>query len=111
MNKDLETELEKYPYLKSYVKAFINDEEDTTEFIPSLIYFFKKICVDHELDEAELFEWDEETTQDFYSWGHNSRWANTFWAFLVENFDHCIEVAIWLAKVYGDKDIYEGNER
>ena len=102
MNK----ELDKYPHLKSYVESYKKGECEPSQ-ISSLAYFFKRMCHDHDLDEQELFGWDDEIAEDFYSWGHNSRWANTFEWFLAENLDFCIDIAIELVKEYGDREIYD----
>lgn len=98
--------LDKYPYLKSYVESYKRGE-CKAGCITDLTYFFKKFCINYDLDEAELFGWDEDMAEDFNSWGHNSRWANVFEPFLAENLDDCLNIAVVLVEEYGDRDIFE----
>ena len=102
-------ELNKFPHLKSYVEEYIknNGLPDQPGYISSLVYFFKRKCLDNNLSEEALFGWDEETAEDFYSWGSNSRWANTFDSCLSTHFSEYLDTAIMLAKAYGYNDIYE----
>lgn len=59
-----------------------------------------------ETEDGETFtlNWDE----DFWSWGHNSRWANTFASWVNDNFNDMVDTAIDIACEYGDD--YESEE-
>lgn len=100
-----EIELGKYPYFKSYVESYKNGE-CANLCITQLAYFFKRMCLDNNLDEQELFNWDNDVAEDFYSWGSNSRWANTFEWWLSENLDTAVKIGLELCAEYGDRDIY-----
>lgn len=103
MNKDLD----KFPVLKKAVEHFKEtggrSEEDGC--IPNFVYFFKQMNFRFDQDPDEMFGWDSETKEDFWSWGHNSRWAHTACMWIDDNFEECIEKAIELAKEYGDLDL------
>lgn len=63
--------------------------------------YIKDECLE---DDEDIMDWDE----DFWSWGHNSRWANTFALWVDENFSDMVDSAIELAEEYGDE--YETDE-
>ena len=99
--------LKQFPFLESYVKSYIENEgmPEETGHICKLTYFFKRMDIEHELDLQFLFDWDDETAEDFYSWGHNSRCANTFEGQMEGCLEDYVDVAIDLAKEYGDIDL------
>ena len=109
--KDQEETLEQYPNLNKYVNSFIENEgyPEETGHISNLVYFFKRMCIDNNLNEEELFQWTKEEADDFYTWGHNSRWANMFAYYLECNFNKCISIALALAKRYGDINLGKEN--
>lgn len=99
--------LKQFPFLESYVKSYIENEGTAENIgcICRLTYFFKRMDIEHELDMQSLFDWDDDTTEDFYSWGHNSRWANTFEGQMEGCLEDYVDVAIDLAETYGDIDL------
>ena len=99
--------LKQYPFLESYVKSYIENEgiPENISCICRLTYFFKRMDIEHELDMQSLFDWDDDTTEDFYSWGHNSRWANTFEGQMGGYLEDYVDVALSLAETYGDIDL------
>lgn len=99
--------LKQFPFLESYVKSYIENEGTAEKIgcICRLTYFFKRMDIEHELDMQSLFDWDDDTTEDFYSWGHNSRWANTFEGQMEGCLEDYVDVAIDLAETYGDIDL------
>lgn len=109
LTKEQAQRLAQYQYLNQYVDEYItnNGQSTTVGILSSLTFFFKMMCINNSLDEQQLFDWDEELAQDFYSWGSNSRWANTFDAYLAANFNECVDIALDLVENYGDSDIYE----
>lgn len=109
LTKEQVQRLAQYPYLNQYVNEYIinNGQSKTVGILSALTFFFKMMCINNNLNEMLLFDWDEETAQDFYTWGSNSRWSNTFNAYLATNFNKCIDIALDLVENYGDSDIYE----
>jgi hypothetical protein len=105
--ENLLKELDKYPNLKGAVEHFYdnNGKPEHEGCLPNLIVWIRKVLDIAGEDAAKFFEMSEETAEDFYSWGHNSRWANTFWCFLERHFNWCIGLCIELAERYGDYDI------
>lgn len=103
MNKDLD----KFTVLKKAIEHFKEtggrSEEDGC--IPHFVYFFKQMHFRFGQDPDEMFNWDKETSEDFWSWGHNSRWAHTACMWIEDHLEECIEKAIELAKEYGDLDL------
>jgi hypothetical protein len=81
--------LENYPKLKKCVELFIGLEgnSDRPDQIPDLIYYIK--CM--HMIEPRVFEWDDETTEEFYSWGHNSRYVHVLWPLLINHFNEYID--------------------
>lgn len=107
LNQKIKDQLENYPNLKKYVEHYIetNGEPENEGCISNLVYYFKLQCLNHNLNEAKVFKWDNRTYRDFYSWGHNSRWAHTFDSYLHNNFQDAVEIGINLAEKYGDIDV------
>ena len=107
LDQEIKDQLENYPNLKKYVEHYAetNGEPENEGCISNLVYYFKLQCLNNDLDEEKTFNWDNETSSDFYSWGHNSRWANTFDSYLHNNFQDTVEIGINLAEEYGDIDV------
>lgn len=104
---DQKESLKKYPYLKSYVESYIENEGSADEIgkITKLTYFFKIMFMRHDFNMQALFEWDDDTTEDFFNWGHNSRWANTFEGQMEGFLEGYVDAALYLADTYGDIDL------
>ena len=102
-------ELNKYPNLKKALRFYIDHEGDSEKegHIPLFVYFFKQMYNEHDIDLDALFDWSEEISEDFWSWGHNSRWAHTGSMWIEDHLDECIELALDLANQYGDLVIPE----
>lgn len=101
--KLLESEARKYPNFHTYATHFINDDGDSEDdkFFPKLLVWIRKATDDWPTD----FKMDDETYLEFTSWGHNSRWMNVFWRYMINNIDHVIGVCIELAQKNGDVKI------
>jgi len=99
-------ELDKYPHLTEAVKHYEDTDGDSEHkgCLPNLIVWIRQV-LPLDIDPAEYFEMDDETAEDFYSWGHNSRWNHTFRDVLESDFEFCVRKCIDLAKEYGDYDI------
>lgn len=95
--KSYEEELDQYPDLKeAVIKTFVTKDYPSDQLSPLTVWFRIK-----EEDEGypliENLDWDEETLEDFYSWGSNSRWAFNFEPDLMANPKDYIELAIQIA--------------
>lgn len=112
LTKEQTQALTAYPNLNKYVNSFIknNGYPEVKGCVSNLVYFFKLMCINNNLNEETLFNWDKEIAEDFYTWGSNSRWANTFACCLDAYFNKYIDIAINLAKEYGDIDIDKEEE-
>ena len=63
--------LAKYPELKKVVGTFLHNPYNCSHLTDLTVYI--RLL---RIDEPEFFCWDDYYTEDFYSWGHNSRYAN-----------------------------------
>lgn len=104
--------LEQYPHLKQYVEKFIENDgrPDNPGYLSDLVFYFRCMIEDNGLDEDEVFGWDKNTSEDFYSWGHNSRWANTVDYYICSHFKKCIDIILQLTEDYGDINLYRGEK-
>ena len=74
ISNELQIRIDEYPELARCVRDFIvnNGQNPDPMYLTDLTVYIRNLNV----DEPVLFGWDEETAEDFYSWGHNSRYAN-----------------------------------
>lgn len=109
------SDISKYPNLERYYTHFektkgLSERQDGS--FPNLIIWIR-LNVEPEydgkewIDAAQFFELDEDDTEEFYSWGHNSRWANVFLPFALINLDLVREKCIELAEKRGDPNVEE----
>ena len=106
--------LKQYPKLEAAINEYIklNGRSKTPGHLSDFVYWLRcKIekyfdgdpssitCWPNAEDNENEIDWDE----DFWSWGHNSRWGNTFTIWVAENFNDMVNSAIELAKEYGDE--------
>lgn len=104
----IDNEVVKFPNLHKYLVHFIetNGNCENPEWLPYLIVWIRYATDDCPCSsDGKLFKMDDETYCDFCSWGHNSRWKNVFWDYLVENIDNCVKDCLELAKTKGDIDV------
>lgn len=109
IKRKIRKELRKYKNLNQYALHF--SEYQSTEHPDYLCnltiwfrYTFDKAGI-MDMDLPEFFGWGKERTEDFETWGHNSRWHHSFWGYLVQEFNEALEFAIGLADKYGDVDV------
>lgn len=100
MSKTLE-KIKQYKNLYEYTQNFIT-EDNKGEYLSDLCFWFKLQCLKNDLDEQEVFKWDDHTAEEFYSWGHNSRWANVFEVELASDLEKYLNIALQIAEEYGD---------
>lgn len=91
-----------YKAVKHYWETEGKPEHDLC--LPNLIVWIRQVVPDT-VDIPDYFEMGERVKEDFYSWGHNSRWSNTFWSFLNDHFCWCVALCMDLADEYGDYDV------
>lgn len=92
LSKEIKERLEKYPALKGYVESFIQNggmDPDPT-LLADLTVYIREL----DIDVPSFFDWDYETTEDFDSWGWNSRYANVFEPLLWNNLEEYLSLLI-----------------
>jgi len=96
ISEQTKQELKRYPELERVANSFIGLEGQSEDprFLPDLIVYWRCMKEKYHLKEHRVFDWDEDTAKDFYTWGHNSRYAHTFWAVLADNPDYYISAMI-----------------
>lgn len=101
LSKELKERLEKYPPLKGYVESFIQDggiNPDPT-LLSDLVVYIREL----DIDVPSFFNWDYETTDNFCSWGCNSRYANVFEPLLWTNLEEYLSLLIdWFDEFISD---------
>ena len=92
LSKELKERLEKYPALKGYVESFIHDGgmNPDPELLSDLVVYVREL----DIDVPSFFNWDYETTEDFDSWGWNSRYMNVFEPLLWDNLEEYVSLLI-----------------
>lgn len=86
-----------WKYLDSYVKSFKKNEgcSEQPTLLPYLVIYFRqafeKLGVG-DVDVPEYFNWDDETAEEFFSWGHNSRWNHVFTYMLLQNLKEYVNI-------------------
>ena len=74
--------LNNYPQLKLAVNKYIKcDGHKGCGLLTDLTVYIRRLKV----DEPSLFGWSYFDSEDFYSWGHNSRYANVLEPMLYHN--------------------------
>ena len=107
MRKETLEKLKEYPKLKKYAKHFEKTDGDSeiAGFLPFIVIWFRDLFKEAGINDGQVpieFEMDDDTAEEFWSWGHNSRYANVFEPYLLDNLDFCIDIAL---------QIIDNNER
>lgn len=107
LTKEQKERLKAYPVLEEAVNHFIKyrGEPEEKGCIAHYTYFFKQKYLDNNVDPDEMFGWSNATSEDFWSWGSNSRWANTVACYIQSKFSKCLDIALDLADNYGDLNL------
>lgn len=102
-------DLKKYKNLYKYAKYWLlHKKAEHSNYLPNLIIWFREVLYRAGIDAIpEYFGWNSDMAEDFYLWGHNSRWTHTFCIYLEMKPEEALEYAIDLADEYGDPDIEE----
>lgn len=71
-------ELDTLPDAVETTKFMIeNGARQGTMLLP-LTVWVRQVCDKYNLDVEVICDWDEDTCEEFWSWGHNSRWHQVF---------------------------------
>ena len=103
-------DLSEFPNLERYFNHF-EETDGVPEMqgcLPNLIIWIRLIVEPKDgdwIDPMSFFGLDDEDAEDFYSWGHNSRWKNVFWTFAQSNLKLVKEKCLELAKEHGDPSV------
>lgn len=101
-SQDQLKELDSYPNLKEAIDAsFIKHKWDKTKLSPLTIWY-RLMSEEKDCDLVYALDWNEETEEEFYSWGTNSRWLCVFEQEMFSDQNSYAETALNLAKEYGD---------
>lgn len=107
--KEIKDRLKTFSNLSRYVKRFEKSEggNEKDSYLPYVVIWFRELLdkAGYEGSVPELFGFDEDETEEFYSWGHNSRWNHVFATWLESNMDFALETAFDL--IDGDKSLYD----
>lgn len=100
ISKDLMTRVERHHELHRCVVDFIknNGTNPKPGYLTDLTVFIRNL----DLDEPEFFGWDDEVADDFYSWGHNSRYANVLEPMLYRDLEQHVEYLVDLLDDFED---------
>lgn len=103
--KDLKKHKNLYQYFKYWL---LNQCAEHDRYLPNLVIWFREIFDRAGIDDVpEYLGWDADMAEDFWSWGHNSRWNHTFSVWLECEPEDAMKCAIDLADEHGDPDIEE----
>lgn len=86
----------------------LSDKADSRQCarLPNLIIWFRETLENNDVDVPEYFGWTEEWAEEFYSWGHNSRWANVFASWLEpDDIEEYLEEILDIARTFGDPNV------
>lgn len=86
-----------WKYLNSYVKSYKDNEgyPEHPHYLPMLVIYFRyafdKLGI-NDVEVTDLLDWDEETAEDFLTWGHNSRYSHTFNSMLFDHLEEYVDL-------------------
>ena len=88
-------------HLLKYAKHFekTDGENEVSGYLPCLIIWFRYLFDKAGIDDGQvpmLFGYDEDSdeAEDFWTWGHNSRYAHTFSNWVAADVDAAINVGL-----------------
>ena len=107
INSEIKKQLKDYPNLKKYALHFdkTGGMEEIPGYLPYLVIWFRQLFEKAGIDDGgvpELFGYDEysDEAEDFWSWGHNSRYSNVFCGWLADDMDYTLNLAFDLMEQY-----------
>ena len=107
-------DISKYPNLERYYRHFEETQGKSERHdysLPNFIIWIRFAVEPNDgkewTDVVQFFELDEDDALEFNSWGHNSRWANVFLPFALNNMEFVKGKCIELAERFGDPNVEE----
>ena len=100
ISDELLKRLEKYPVLKKCVIKFGEQFDRSAGRLTDLTVYVRKM----QIDAPEVFNYTDEEAEDFWGWGHNSRYGNVFEPILNERFEDHIWAIIDILDVNNTTD-------
>ena len=100
--------LDGFPNVQKYIKEYIYNEglSNKPMRLPNLIVWFRETLEKNGVDIPYYFDWDDDLCEEFYSWGHNSRWSNVFASWLEpDDIEEHLENILDIAETYGDPNV------
>ena len=104
-------ELKNYKNLRRYALHFDRTEGSAEQggYLPYLVIWFRELFKKANIDDGQvpqLFGYDEDSdeAQDFWTWGHNSRYNHTFCVWLEQDIDYALNLAFDLMEEYNLTD-------
>jgi len=100
-----------YDYYDHYIKT--NGAREHEGCFPNLIIWIREALEENQYEVTSLFDMTKEDEEEFWSWGHNSRWNYVFapmiYQYLIDGDentrDWCVSVLLNIAEDYGDPDV------
>lgn len=88
--------MNKYEHLTKYIEDYKKNKGNSEKpgYLPKLVVYFREVLEDNVENIPAFFGWDYELEEDFYSWGHNSRWANVFNGMLYEHLREYVDMLL-----------------
>ena len=98
ISEQLQKRIAKYPELKEEVDDFIKNDGCNPD--PGYLTVLTVLIRELKVDEPSFFDWDEDTADDFYSWGHNSRYGNVLEPMLYNDLEgHVTKIVDYLDRL------------
>lgn len=84
--------MQQYPNLEKVVNDFIKNDGQNPKrgYLTDLTVYIRRLNI----DEPGVFHWDAITEDEFYSWGHNSRYANVLEPILINDLDYHVNIIL-----------------
>jgi hypothetical protein len=99
--------MNKYKHLTEYISSYKANggASEKPPYLPKLVVYFREALEDTVENIPDFFGWDDETAEDFFTWGRNSRWAHTFNRMLGEHLPEYVDLLVDFMEETGTKDI------
>lgn len=99
IKKSIKDKIKQYPNLYRYAVHFdkTEGENEKAGYLPFLVVWLRELFNQAGIDDdqvPELFDFDEYETEEFFSWGHNSRYNHVFAEVVAADINFCLEVTL-----------------
>lgn len=107
MKKSTKKKLENYPNLNRYAQHFekTNGSSEDSGYLPYLVIWFRKLFREAGIEDDDvpsLCGFDEYEEEEFFSWGHNSRYNHVFSVWIENDIDFALSVAFSIMEEHED---------